>query len=166
MMTQEKKFCDKIAGADKGNLGKVLIFPALIKSDPEIYFLFTLYQIADIIKTVRIRAIPFSSGKLKGITLWKGDLVSVISLEASMGFGMEMANEKKGKRKIVVRTADENKMVMMDVHPATHIITTPITSPVTNFPDWLPDRELIRGIFRWAGGFIIIPHMENILKSI
>ncbi len=153
----------------KPPLQKVVVFQALVRTNPEIYFLFILYQIVDIIKTVGIRTIPFSSGKLKGITLWNGDLVPVISLEASMGFGTAQADEakeKKEKRKILVRTTDENKMVMIDVNPAIHIIPTPITSPVTGFPDWLPDKELIRGIFRWTEGFIIIPHMENILKSI
>ncbi|QTA86801.1 chemotaxis protein CheW [Desulfonema magnum] len=199
---------------------KVIIFPALTPSQlscGQVFFLFSVRQVEDIIKNTSVHPVPFSSPYIEGITIWRDQVVPVISLEECMG--MESTTSGSGfrllsTRLIIIRilpsfslTDDEKNekvssahgdilptaggkknfsftqeerdaffpaeeyeggaRIMLRVAPGIRMLSLPISCtplPLASV-EWIPKKELVRGVYEWEEGYLTVAHMEKIFKG-
>ena len=147
---------------------RVLIFPAQTPkiSDKPVFFLFSLVQMEDVIMDAAVHPVPFSPPYIEGVAEWLDHVVPVLSLEGCLGLKPEKS--QKARRLMVVRVAKkettkvENHRSMLRVVPPIRMATLPIEcTPVSD--GWIPERNLVRGIYEWEKGFLVVTHTEKIL---
>lgn len=147
---------------------RVLIFPAQTPKvlDRQIYFLFSLVQMEDVIMDAAVHPVPFSPPYIEGVAKWRDHVVPVLSLEDCLG--LKPIKSQKVSRLMVVRvtkkeiTKVENHRSMLRVVPPIRMVTLPIACrPVS--VGWIPESNLVRGIYEWEKGFLVVIHTEKIL---
>jgi chemotaxis signal transduction protein len=150
---------------------KVLIFAVQTPkvADRQIYFLFSIRQMEDILLSTLVTPVPFSQPYLKGIAQWQDKVVPVISLEECLG--LESSNHLKDTRLTVLRVPTKNAdrlsyhRIMLQVVPPFRMLALPIDcDPVSD--EWIPVRHLVRGVYEWENKFLVIAHMEKILGGV
>jgi chemotaxis signal transduction protein len=153
------------------SIKKVLTFAVKTPkvSDRQVYFLFSITQVEDILMGAVVTPIPFSKPYLKGIVQWHDNVVPVISLEECLG--LEYSNSRKDSRLIVAQVsrkdADESSYyrIMLQVVPPMQMLTLPINcDPVSD--EWIPARHLVRGVYEWENKFLVVAHMGKILDGV
>ncbi len=153
---------------------KVLIFPAMTPAvrHNQIYFLFSIKQVEDIIQEINICPVPFAPSYTQGLAWWREQALPVISLEACLG--LERESSPKDQRFMLVRSANfghgqpaGSSGVMRSIigtHRTIRLVTLPIEcAPVT--AHWIPHRELIRGAYKWGQGILVVADINTILKG-
>ena len=151
---------------------RVLVFPAVIEEEPpdkKLYFLFSVLQVEDIIKDMEISIlkVPFSPPYVGGLTLWRNIILPVISLETCLGF---TAGTSTDLRYISVRIHNEESeksemRTMLQVSSAIKMLTFPIDcSPVSSF-DFIPRKHLVKGVYEWEKGYLVVGDMQTILMG-
>jgi len=152
------------------SIQKVLTFAVKTPKveDRQVYFLFSIRQMEDILMETVVTPVPFSQPYLKGIAQWHDTVVPVISLEECLG--LEYSNNRKDTRLIVARVptkyADQLSYyrIMLQVVPPIRILALPIDcDPVPH--EWIPARHLVRGVYEWENKFLVVAHMEKILDG-
>lgn len=153
------------------SIQKVLIFAVQTPkvAARQVYFLFSIRQMEDILLETLITPVPFSQPYLKGIALWHDNVVPVISLEECLG--LESSDHGQDKRMIVLRVPERefdhrgHHRMMLQVVPPFRMLALPIDcDPVSH--DWIPARHLVRGVYEWGNNLLVIAHMEKILDGI
>jgi chemotaxis signal transduction protein len=137
-------------------------------SNRQVYFLFSQHQMEDILMDTSARPVPFSPSYVEGVAEWRNQVLPIISIEACLG--MESLNSHKIQRLMVVR-ALTNEAAPMGIYriifrivPPIRMLTLPIEcSPVSN--RWIPERFFTKGVYEWEDGFLVAPHMKNILDG-
>jgi purine-binding chemotaxis protein CheW len=151
--------------------GKVLIFGVLTPkvANRQVYFLFSIRQMEDILMKTVITPVPFSQPYLKGIAQWHDNVVPVISLEECLG--LESSNHGQDTRMVVLHVPARNvghqghHRVMLQVVPPFRMLALPIDcDPVSH--DWIPARNLVRGVYEWGNNLLVIAHIEKILDGV
>lgn len=152
------------------SIQKVLIFAVQTPKveDRQVYFLFSIRQMEDILMGTLITPVPFSQPYLKGIAQWHDNVVPVISLEECLG--LETSNNRKDSRLMVVQvpTKDTGQLscyrIMLKVVPPIRMLALPIDcNPVSD--EWIPGRHLLRGVYEWENKFLVVAHMGKILDG-
>jgi len=152
---------------------KVIIFPSLTKSNTEgqVYFLFSLRQVEDIIKEVRVESVPFSLPHIEGITVWRDRVVPVLSLEKCLGMNHQSDPDvSAGTRLIMVRLLREERgrpkeeRIMFRVSPSIRMLSLPLQcSPVPVNPcSDIHRPHLLRAFYEWSEGFLAVIHIGEI----
>ncbi len=149
---------------------KVLVFPARIRpgsTEGQVWFLFSLAQVEDILKDTHVFRVPFSPDHIEGVANWRDRVIPVIALEKCLGLEPDQTGDSG--RLIMVKSGgpepDEGKRVMLRVSELVQMMSLPIPSAPLTSVNWIPKRYLVRGIYRWEKGFIVIVHMERILRA-
>ena len=149
---------------------RVLIYAAQSPrvSNKQIYFVFSQYQMEDILMDTSVRPVPFSPSYIEGIAEWHNQVMPVISLEACLG--MASLNTSKNQRLMVVRALKNEAApmgiyrIMLRIVPPIRMLTLPIEcSPVSN--GWIPEKFFTKGVYEWEDGFLVVAHMKNILEG-
>ncbi len=149
---------------------RVLIFSALTPrvSNRQIYFLFSQYQMEDILMDTSVRSVPLSPSYIEGVAEWRNQVLPVISLEACLG--MESLNSQKVQRLMVVRALKDEAApmgiyrIMLRIVPPIRMLTLPIEcTPVSD--GWIPENFFTKGVYEWEDGFFVVAHMKNILDG-
>ena len=144
---------------------RILIFPALSPkiSGKQIYFLFTLGQIEDIIRNASIYPLPFSPPYILGLAEWRDNVLPVLSLEECLGLPPSESTE--AVRLVIIRSGEKKIRGIFRVDPSIRLISMPVScSPVQSAP-WLSRNDLVRGIYEWDEGFLVAVRMDNILRG-
>jgi chemotaxis signal transduction protein len=152
------------------SIQKVLIFAVQTPkvANRQVYFLFSIRQMEDILLMTSITPVPFSKPHLKGIAQWKEKVVPVISLEKCLG--LESSNHRKDIRPIVVRVPikDADRLschrMIFQVAPPYRMLVLPIDCRRVS-DEWIPGRHLVRGVYEWENKFLVVVHMEKILRD-
>jgi len=83
---------------------------------------------------------------------------------------MESLNSTKIQRLMVVRALKNEAApmgiyrIMLRIVPPIRMLTLPIEcSPVSN--RWIPENFFTKGVYEWEDGFLVAPHMKNILDG-
>jgi chemotaxis signal transduction protein len=147
--------------------GKVLIFAVQTPkvADRQVHFLFSIRQMEDILLGTSVTPVPLSQPYLKGIAQWHDIVVPVMSLEERLG--LESSTHRKDSRLIVVRVPRIRGQygchrIMVRVVPPIRMLALPIDcAPVSD--EWIPGRQLLRGVYEWEDKFLLVAHMEKIL---
>jgi hypothetical protein len=149
--------------------GQVVIFPAMTPeeiSDGQIYFLFSIRQVEDVVKEASVQPVPFSPPYIEGITLWRDLAVPVISLEKRLELAAS-SFKLLSTRFITLRFAvgEKNKprkhpkaeRMMIRVAPTIRMVSLPIPSapiPVSAV-EWIPRKELVKAVYEWEEGYLV-----------
>ena len=150
---------------------EVLIFPARTPeaSGKRMHFVFSALQIVDILKEITIHSVPLCPIFTKGIAEWRGRVLPVISLETCLGLVTPTLPEPQ--RLIVVRTPKkmdtqsvESKGIVT-VGSAVRKIKLPIPCIPFQPNEMFIDNTLLRGVFEWEEGLLIVVDMEKILSG-
>lgn len=150
------------------SLQKVLIFAVQAPkvADRQVYFLFSIKQMEDILLETSVTPVPFSQPYLKGIAQWQENVVPVISLEECLE--LESSNHQKDTRLIVVRVPAKDigqrgyHRIMVQAVPPIRMLALPIDCGSVS-DEWIPARHLVRGVYEWEDKFLVIAHMGKIL---
>jgi len=149
---------------------RVLIFQAQTPkvADRHVYFLFSLRQMEDILMEAVIQPIPFSPPYLEGVAAWQDHVVPIISLEQCLG--LDTISPRQIRRLMVVRAAKEGAAQtpahrsMLRAVPPIQMVTLPIECiPVP--AEWIPEKRLVRGVYKWQKGYMVVVHMGKILDG-
>ena len=149
---------------------KVLIYPALISARPDqqVYFLFSLRQVEDILMDVTVKPIPSSPSYVDGIAEWRSCTMPVISLDAF--WEPNHITSHKTRQLMVVRTPQIIKTVfgldriMLRMTPPVRMLPLPIDcSPVSH--NWISDKLQTKGIYDWEDGILVLADIEKILDG-
>jgi chemotaxis signal transduction protein len=151
------------------SMQKVLIFAVQTPNvaNRQVYFLFSIKQMEDILLGTLVTPVPFSQPYLKGIAQWQDSVVPVVSLEECLG--LESSNHQKDTRLIVVRVPRIRGQhgyyrIMVKVVPPIRMLALPIDcGPVSD--EWIRARHLVRGVYEWEDKFLVVAHMEKILDG-
>ena len=157
-------------GASHSPEKRVLIFPAQIPevSNRQVYFLFSVRQVEDILTDTPERPVPFSPAHIKGLIEWRGHVLPVICMETCLGF--KLPNPQKTSRLMVVRAAQNGfphkkvDRMMLRVIPPIQMLTLPIECfPASD--EWIPENHLTKGIYEWENKYLVAAHIETILSE-
>ena len=149
---------------------RVLIFQAQTPkvSDRYVYFLFSLRQMEDILMDAVIQPVPFSPSHLAGVAEWQDLVVPVISLEQCLG--LDTIRPRQIQRLLGVRTTKEGatqtpaQRSILKAVPPIQMVTLPIECmPVP--AEWIPEKRLVRGVYEWQKGYLVVVHMGKILDG-
>ncbi len=153
------------------SIQKVLIFAVQTPkvADRQVYFLFSIRQMEDILLETLITPVPFSQPYLKGISLWHDNVVPVMSLEECLG--LESSDHRQDTRMIVLRVPTGNvdhrgrHRMMLQVTPPFRMLALPIDCDPVSY-DWIPARHLVRGVYEWENNLLVIANMGKILDGV
>ena len=153
------------------SIQKVLIFTVQTQkvADRQVYFLFSIKQMEDILMGTLITPVPFSPSYLKGIAQWHDNVVPVISLEECLG--LEPSNHMQDTRTIVLRVPTREvghqgrHRIMLQVVPPFRMLAMPIDCDPVSY-DWIPARHLVRGVYEWENNLLVIAHTGKILDGV
>lgn len=149
----------------------MLIFPAVTPAKDtggQVYFLFSLSQVEDILKETKVCAVPFSPPHIEGVAEWRDRVVPVIDIEKCLG--LDPGSEGVPRRLIMVRTGPAvsktgETRAMLKASSAIRMMSLPIPSTPLTSATWIPKKYLVRGAYRWEKGFLVIVHLEKILRG-
>ena len=149
---------------------KVLVFPAQAKTlaGKQVFFLFSLFQMEDVLTTMNVQEVPFSPSYLSGITDWRGQVLPIISLELLLGLKQDSIPYSRRLAVIhsVNRTngAEEDLWGIIEISRTINMMTLPI--PCTPANHLMQGKELfVRGAYEWEEGILMVMNMENILNG-
>lgn len=144
--------------------GQVLVAPARIPavSAGPVFFMFVLPQIVDILRETAVHPVPFSPPHLPGIARWRGRVVPVLDLEGCL----KLAPGKKAEptRMVVIRTRHAPVGAILKLDPGLRLIPSPVDARTAG-RNIGGSPDLIRGLYEWREGLLIVPHLENILSG-
>ena len=149
---------------------RVIVFPALSPGfgGKQVHFLFSALKVADILQELLVQPVPLSPPFLEGIAEWRDRILPVISLEQCLG--MKVKSLRRPPRSMVVRVAEarggnaNGLQGILRVSPNIQMLSLPIEcTPVSS--GWASHEHLIRGVYEWKKGLLVVVHMENILKG-
>lgn len=144
---------------------QVLVTPAraLAAREMPIWFMFVLRQIVDILREATVHPVPFCPPHVSGIAQWRGRVVPVLSLER--GLKPDSAESSDGPRRLMaVRTRENPVAAILTVDPGLRLISPPSEARAAGENFGIPPH-LIRGVYEWSEGLLIVPHLENILSG-
>ena len=156
--------------SQKDTQQKVLVFPAQAKSieGKQVFFLFSLFQMEDVLTTIRVQEVPFSPAYISGISDWRGNVVPVISLEQLLG--LEQETVSYSQRLAVIHSIDQSSDVKDDLWGMVQItrnikmMTLPIPCTPSDF-SFKGKEAFIRGVYEWEEGLLVVMNMENLLNG-
>lgn len=149
---------------------RVLIYPAKISkvSGRQVYFLFSLRQVEDILIDASVLPVPFSPSYVDGVAEWRNCTMPVVSLDAFWAPRSPMS--RKGQRLMVVRAPQRNETplsphhMMLRMTPPVRMLTLPIESrPVS--PGWIDNKIQTKGVYEWEDGILVVADIEKILMG-
>ena len=158
---------------------RVLIFPAMTPmiGNSQVYFLFSIRQVEDIIQELDIYPVPFAPSYTKGLGLWREQALPVISLEDRLGLEKKTSHKNPGF--MLIRSAApvnigpgqeqpgsgyEAARSVIWAHRGIRLATLPIECEPVATP-WIPNREFVRGAYEWDQGFLVVADINTILNG-
>ena len=153
---------------------RVLIYPGLAETgvpSRQVFFLFSVTQVEDIINQVPVHQVPFSPPYIEGIAEWRDFVVPVISLEGCLGFKTESSagiqHSSAGTRLIMVRTSENtggDRSILRAVQPI-RMLSLPFECTPVSYAGWFPGENMVRAVYEWERGYLIVVHIDKILSG-
>jgi chemotaxis signal transduction protein len=157
---------------------KVLIFPARPAEvgpvEGPLLFLFSMGQVADIMKTAVIHPVPFSPPHIEGIACWRKGVLPVFSPEGCLSGGK--GDDKRGKegqggkeeRFVVVRGPGGGRQpagAIFRARGAVELLSLPGGTAPASTPRWITRPDRVRGVYAWGERYLIVLDIVSILRD-
>ncbi|MCP4349345.1 MAG: hypothetical protein GY795_28025 [Desulfobacterales bacterium] len=151
---------------------RVLIYPGLAETgvpSRQVFFLFSVTQVEDIINHIPVHTVPFSPPYIEGIAEWRDFVVPVISLEGCLGFETQgtISEPRINTRLIMVRTSEStggNRSILRAIQPI-RMLSLPFECTPVSYAGWFPSDKLIRAVYEWEKGYLVVVHIDKILRG-
>lgn len=149
---------------------RVLIFPALTTpvNGKQLSFLFSVSQLEDILLETEITQVPYAPPHIFGVTDWRDRVLPVVSVEKCLGLISQDAHA--AIRFLVIKSVrhengkSHENYGMLRVSRQIQMYNLPIQcSPAPG--QWIPREHLVRQVFEWEHGFLIVPQIQAILDG-
>lgn len=149
---------------------RVLIFPALAApvNGKQLSFLYSVYQLEDILLDIAITPVPYSPSHVLGVTDWREHVLPVISMEKCLGLTCQDAHA--AIRFLVIKSVRQEgseireNYGMLRVSRQIQMLNLPIQcSPAPK--QWIPQEHLVREVYEWENGFLIVTQIQAILDG-
>lgn len=150
---------------------QVLIFPipVLPPGEKELFYLFTVRQVADAVKQAVICFERSIAHYIDGFAQWNNRHVPVLSLETCLG--LKMDNADIPLRTIVIRDVSQRKGLgdqdlygICNVGAAVRRLRFPFDSTPVAIPKWIEHPEFVRGIYETPEQLLLVVDLERILE--
>jgi chemotaxis signal transduction protein len=143
---------------------QVLVVPARTPavSSRKVFFMFVLRQVTEVLRKTAVYPVPFAPPHLPGIARWRGRVVPVLSLEGCLSLAQNECTTPD--RLMAVRTRHARVGAILKIDPGLRLIHPPAEARPAEGDLKVPP-PLIRGVYEWTEGLLIVPHLENILSG-
>lgn len=154
---------DRAADRGSGSAGdsgrRVLLAPAPGgRGDGRpLFFVFTLRQVAEVLRAVDSLPVPFASPAVPAVAVWRDRVVPVIDLAAC--FGLSPGSPEPARRHLAVRSGSRWGLIRSG--PGIRIAAMPEASPAASSLS----PALARGVFESREGLLVAPRMAAILEG-
>lgn len=147
---------------------RVLVYPAQISkvSGRQVYFLFSLRQVEDILMNAPVLQVPFSPLYVDGVAQWGNSIMPVVSLEAF--WGPKTFTSRKAQRLMVVRAPQKDEApdgpyrFMLRITPPVRMLSLPIEcTPASR--SCINDYIQTKGVYDWKNEILVVADIEKIL---
>lgn len=164
-MKAAKKKADRIQSA-----GKVFIFPAFAPEHEEkqVFYLFSLRQVVEVLRAVKILPVPFSPCGTEGVAEWRGRVVPVLSLEKYLG--INWSGEPKRVRSIALRSVGKSKKeriedlyAIVNVGVKVEQLELPLECDAAETPEWITETSCLIGTYQMPNRLLLVVDIEKIL---
>lgn len=153
--------------------GKIFLLPAERRLDQKLSFVFSYAQVTEILKDICFYNVPFCPGFIKGVAERNNRLVPVLCLQEMMGIKSQEPHSRY-KQFIVVRSTvndpsnGENLLGVIASASGLQFPRSEDEKTIAAFkpcavPDFLINRQLVRGMYRNRGLTLISLDFEKIL---
>lgn len=122
-----------------------------------VFFVFTLRQVAEVLREVETLPVPFAPAALPAVSVWRDRLVPVIDLAACFG----LPGVGPARRHLAVRSGKHRGLIRADA--GVRIAHMPEGRPL-DFSASMPP-ELTQGVFEWREGLLVAPRLATILEG-
>ena len=163
---------------------KVLLFPARrLEAMPEegtdggLFFLFSMGQVADVLKTAKVHPVPYSPPHIEGMIRWHKAVVPVVSperclLETEDGRrraddGGRTAEGQFVMVRVPVGEGAERRAERVAFRTGGPVRLLPLpdeTAPVP-VPGWIGRADRVRGVYLQDGRYLIVLDIGKILAD-
>lgn len=152
--------------------GNVFVFPARRREveGSRIFYLFSIRQVAEVLNRADVQPVPLAPPHAEGLTLWRGHILPMISLEHCLG--ISVPGEQMPVRNIVARTItrDSNETLneiytVFRVGAAIRQMNLPLICEPTGVPDWVSNASVLSGVYQLKNHLYLVMNMEAILTS-
>jgi chemotaxis signal transduction protein len=135
-----------------------------------IYFLFSIFQVAEVLKHVDVLPVPFGPSHVEGIGQWCGRVLPVLSLERLLG--LPGCEGQMPQRCIVLRSVardagsqpHELYVICRVAAAIRHMALDDACIPAA-VPDWVCDASYLHGVYSWRESLLMVINLEEVLKS-
>lgn len=154
------------------NQGQILLFPAKApaRANKPVWLLFSLMQVADIIRKPTLLPVPLSPDYVLGLSQWQDEVLPVLSMENL--FGMETEQHDPIDRLAVVRTVvnthhgiPKEMKTMISVAANFQQRSLPMVSAPVSPGSWVSGSAQLKGAFESEDKIILVPDLGKILKG-
>ncbi len=159
-----------MTGAERDQ--RVLVFPARSPGglgDGALHFLFSMTQVADIVREPAVYPVPRSPAHVIGMSVWRDRVMPVISPERCLGLPAGPTPEPTDRlvalRAPITedgRSRTEGGMVLAG--SPIQMIAPPAATPVTAAGRPVDGRYLL-GLYRWEDGYLAVIHLARLLAG-
>jgi chemotaxis signal transduction protein len=156
---------------DKRSNARLLVFPARTPAieGRQVWFLFSIRQVVEVLRAVDIRPVPFGSDWTEGIADWRNRVVPVLSLEGCLG--IQLAKAPMPQRPIVIRSASRHRngevqtsYAIANVGLGVEQLALPEACEPIQTPEWVADNTVVAGAYRTPERLLLAVDMETILN--
>jgi chemotaxis signal transduction protein len=156
--------------------GHVLIFPARTPGvqGKQVYYLFSLRQVVDVLRQANPQPVPFSPGFAEGVSQWRGRVLPMLCLEHCLG--MKTSDETIPLRTIVVRgvrlyngdngdNGHESRdfYAIFNVGAAVRQLKLPLACNPIPVPSWITNASALSGVYEMEQTILLVVNLEKIL---
>jgi len=139
-----------------------------LSGDKKLYFIFTVFQVEEVLADLPVRPVPFTPEFLSGLCRWRKRFIPVLDLEKR--FGAAAGTTKTGSRFLVLRTttardAQESRIIHCALKVPDRITTLDIkgSDRVMTAEFSLIDEQLTRGVFLYGDSVLVAPDLLTML---
>lgn len=135
----------------------------------ELYLLFTMKQIEEVLSDIIVRPVPFAPSFLTGLCNWRGKVMPVIDIEKRLGFS---DTGQSDKRFLVIRTGTSTNPTsgkilrcVLQVSDAIRTTEIPASCVAVNTNQVGVESSLLRGAYQGEQDSYIVPDLPSILQD-
>jgi purine-binding chemotaxis protein CheW len=140
------------------------------EENTNLFFLFTVSQVEEVLPDITLTGIPFAPEFIQGMCRWRRQLLPVIDLKKR--FGLTEASQTLSERYVVVRagsksSADDKQLVrcVFRVPDSIKVIEATDQSVHVSPEKFGVKPSLVRGAYRQGDDFFVVPDVASILQN-
>ena len=134
----------------------------------KVFFLFSVRQVVEVLREVKILPVPFSPVGTEGVADWRGRVVPVLSLEKCLG--INWPSERELVRTIVIRSVGKIKTeglqdlyAIITVGAKVEQLELPLGSDAVSTPEWITEPSCLIGAYQTPNRLLLVVDIEKIL---